>query len=598
MANEINQRIAALRDQMRQAGVDAAIFPQTDPHQSEYIAAHWQVRRWLSGFTGSAGDLVVTMDKAYVWADSRYWIQVAKQLDGTCVSVMYDGKAETPTILQYLIDTLKPGQTVGIDGMLFNVDRTEEMEAELGRHGISLRVDFNPIDLIWLDRPALPKDAVFVHDLKYAGESVDSKLKRVMADIRHQGAEAAFISDLAEIAWTLNIRSSDVNCNPVVTSFLYIAPGKSTLFIDTDKLDDKVRGYLRDNGIAVAGYDTIAAFLEALPAEEKVLINPSQTAGAVRKILGGRALLGSSPIAMLKAVKNETQLEGVRRSMIRDGVALVKTYMVLERRLAEGINTTEIDIDEIATAHRRENPEYFDKSFGSASAFGPNGAIVHYEADETSNATLEPNNLWLFDSGVNYLDGTTDITRTVSLGNPTNAQRHDFTLVMKGHIAIATAIFPVGTRGVQLDALARISLWKEGLAYFHGTGHGVGHFLNVHEGPQSIRLNDTKAPMTPGMITSNEPGLYREGQYGIRCENLVVCEEAFTTDFGPFLKYETLTLFPFDLKLFDTAIMTDEEIRWINDYHATVCERLLPYLTAEEQKWLIANTRPLTRENA
>lgn len=593
---QIQARIGQLRDAMRSAGVDAVIIPQTDPHQSEYIAAHWQVRRWLSGFSGSAGDLVVTQKCAYVWADSRYWLQSAMQLEGTGIGVMYDGKPETPSITQFLCSELSAGDVVGIDGMVFNVNAVKAMSSRLKVRGINLRTDFNPIDSIWLDRPALPKNEIFVHDIKYAGEDVSEKTGRVLADVRMQGADAAFISDLAEIAWTLNIRSSDVNCNPVVTAFLYIAPSGSTLFVDTDKVTPEVASYLAANNVEVRGYGDIAAFIAALPETERVLVNPAQTAVAVISMLGDRALAGSSPVAMLKAVKNSVQIEGVRAAMVRDGVALVKTYMELERRLAAGGRITEIDADNIALSFRKEYPEFFDKSFESASAYGSNGAIVHYEASDESNAVIGTDSLYLFDSGVNYLDGTTDITRTVSFGTPSASQRHDFTLVMKGHIAIASAIYPVGTRGAQLDVLARINLWKEGLSYLHGTGHGVGHFLNVHEGPQSIRLNDTLAPLTPGMITSNEPGLYREGEYGIRCENLVLTVDAFTTDFGHFLKFETLTLFPFDLKLFDTAIMTEEEIAWVNSYHVMVCERLLPHLNADEQEWLVAHTAPLVKE--
>lgn len=593
---QIQARIGQLRDAMRSAGVDAVIIPQTDPHQSEYIAAHWQVRRWLSGFSGSAGDLVVTQKCAYVWADSRYWLQSAMQLEGTGIGVMYDGKPETPSITQFLCSELSAGDVVGIDGMVFNVNAVKAMSSRLKVRGINLRTDFNPIDSIWLDRPALPKNEIFVHDIKYAGEDVSEKTGRVLADVRMQGADAAFISDLAEIAWTLNIRSSDVNCNPVVTAFLYIAPAGSTLFVDTDKVTPEVASYLSANNVEVRGYGDIAAFIAALPETERVLVNPAQTAVAVISMLGDRALAGSSPVAMLKAVKNSVQIEGVRAAMVRDGVALVKTYMELERRLAAGERITEIDADNIALSFRKEYPEFFDKSFESASAYGSNGAIVHYEASDESNAVIGTDSLYLFDSGVNYLDGTTDITRTVSFGTPSASQRHDFTLVMKGHIAVASAIYPVGTRGAQLDVLARINLWKEGLSYLHGTGHGVGHFLNVHEGPQSIRLNDTLAPLTPGMITSNEPGLYREGEYGIRCENLVLTVDAFTTDFGHFLKFETLTLFPFDLKLFDTAIMTEEEIAWVNSYHVMVCERLLPHLNADEQEWLVAHTAPLVKE--
>lgn len=595
MKEEIKARIEALRDCMREAGVDAVVVPQTDPHQSEYMASHWQVRRWLSGFTGSAGDLVVTQAEAHIWADSRYWLQSAIQLDGTGIGVMYDGKPETPSITEYLCSELAAGSTVGIDGMLFNATVAEAMRGKFALRGIKLKVDFDPIGRLWTDRPALPKNEIFVHDLKYAGENVPSKLEKVLACVKDQGAESAFISDLAEVAWSLNIRSNDVNCNPVVTAFLYLAPQGSTLFTDKDKMTPEVAAHMVANSITVRSYTDVNSFLSSLPDTERVLVNPTQTAVAIVSLLGPRAITGYSPVAMLKAVKNEVQIAGVREAMIRDGVALVKTYMELERRLAAGERVTEIDADELALSHRKVYPEFFDKSFESASAFGPNGAIVHYEADEESNAVIGTDSLYLFDSGVNYLDGTTDITRTVSFGTPTAAQCHDFTLVMKGHIAIASAIYPVGTRGAQLDALARINLWKDGLSYLHGTGHGVGHFLNVHEGPQSIRLNDTLAPLTPGMITSNEPGLYREGEYGIRCENLVLTIDAFTTDFGHFLKFETLTLFPFDIKLFETAIMTDEEIEWVNSYHAMVCKRLLPHLNAAEQDWLIAKTAPLTR---
>jgi len=592
---ETDARIQALRDVMQQQGIDAVIIPQTDPHQGEYLADHWQVRRWLSGFTGSAGDLVVTRDNAFVWADSRYWLQAAAQLKGTCISVMEDGKPETPSIASYLCTNLAKGSTVGIDGMVFSVNSAESLMNQLLKCGISLRVDFDPIELIWLDRPALPKDKVFIHEDKYSGEKAKSKIERVMDNVRAEGATAAFISDLAEIAWTLNLRSSDVECNPVVTSFLFLSDNGSVLFVDTDKIAPEVDEELEKCGVKVEPYAQIKPFLQSLPASAKVLVSAAQTGIALRSILGDKAIVSGSPVAMLKAVKNDVQINGVRDAMVRDGVALVHSFMEIERRMANGTPTTEIDVADILLKNRKAQSLFFDLSFDTIAGFGPHGAIVHYSASPATNATLKPDNLLLVDSGANYLNGTTDITRTITLGNPTNAQRHDFTLVMKGHIALATAIFPEGTRGAQLDALARINLWKEGLSYLHGTGHGVGHFLNVHEGPQSIRLNDTLAPMTPGMITSDEPGLYREGQYGIRCENLVLTTEAFTTEFGRFYKFEVLTLFPFDLTLFDVNLMTDAEIDWVNRYHEMVCSRLLPNLDAEAQAWLINKTRKLTR---
>lgn len=595
-AEVINARIEQFRAAMRAAGVSAAIVPQTDPHQSEYLADHWQIRRWLSGFTGSAGDLVVTLDSAYVWADSRYWLQSAEQLDGTVIGVMEDGKPETPEVVDYLGKHLRSGDTIGIDGMLFSIAGTRMLNAGLARYGLKLKVDFNPIDAMWTDRPAKPDSKVFVHDVAYAGESAESKISKVLADVEAQGANAAFISDLAEIAWILNIRGRDVHDNPVVSSFLYISPSEKVIFVDSEKVDAKVAEHFAGAGVSVQPYESALMYLKNLPADVRVLVSSTQTAGVLKDVLGARAVESTSPVALLKGCKNEVQIAGVRSAMVRDGVAMVKSLMEIEDTLANGRPLTEMDVADILTRHRSARALYFDESFDTIAGYGPHGAIVHYSANPHTNATIHPDNLLLIDSGANYLDGTTDITRTISLGSATNAQRHDFTLVMKGHIALAQAVFPAGTRGAQLDALARIALWKEGLSYLHGTGHGVGHFLNVHEGPQNIRLNENPTPLLPGMITSNEPGLYRSGEYGIRCENLVLCVPAVTTDFGDFYRFETLTLCPFDLTLFDTSIMSDEEIDWVNDYHAMVRERLLPHLEPTEQEWLIAKTALLTKE--
>ncbi len=595
MNKEITARIAALRDAMKAADINAVIFPQTDPHQGEYIADHWQVRRWYSGFTGSAGALVVTLDKAFVWADSRYWLQAAAQLEGTPIGVMEEGKPEVPTIEQWLSANLKPGDTVGIDGMVFSVQAAEALGEALAANGINLSVDFNPTDALWSDRPQIPLDKIFIHEEKYAGESASSKISKILANAAAQGAGAAFISDLAEVAWTLNIRSRDVESNPVATAFLYLDPAGSTLFIEPGKLTDETIAYLAANNVATAPYYAVKSFLAALPASKKILINTTQTASAIAAAIAGTTVTGASPVAMLKGCKNDTQIQGVRNAMERDGVALVKAFMEIENTLAQGLPLSEINVAEILTKYRSQQPLYFDQSFDTIAGFGPHGAIVHYSATHATNATITPDNLLLIDSGANYLDGTTDITRTITLGNTTPQQRRDFTLVMKGHIALATAIFPEGTRGAQLDALARINLWKDGLSYLHGTGHGVGHFLNVHEGPQSIRLNENPTPLTPGMITSNEPGVYRAGQYGIRCENLVLTIPAMHTEFGQFYRFETLTLFPFDLALFDTSIMSDSEIEWLNTYHTTVRNRLTPHLSPAEQQWLNAKTAPLTR---
>lgn len=589
-------RIDALRAELKKEGVNAVIIPQTDPHQGEYLSAHWQVRRFLSGFTGSAGSLVVTDTEALLWTDSRYFIQAAKQLEGTGIKLMKEGLPSTPGIADYLIHTLVKGAVVGVDGWLFSVNETAALRKSLESHGLVLRVDLNIIDRVWNDRPELPSDEIFIHDIKYAGRDAADKIADVLSNARMQGAESVFISALDEIAWILNIRSRDVNCNPVATAFLLISPAGSTLFTNPVKVTETVKSYLAERNVNVAPYNSVASALAVVPADMKVLVEAARNSDAARAILGTRAIVTSqSPVAMLKGCKNDVQIAGTKNAMIKDGCALVGAFREIEQTVAAGKTLTEIGVADILTKYRSRQPLYFDMSFETIAGYGPHGAIVHYSATPETDVEIHADGLLLIDSGAQYLDGTTDITRTISMGNPTAQQRRDFTLVMKGHIALGSAIFPEGTRGDQLDALARQFLWKEGLSYLHGTGHGVGHFLNVHEGPQSIRLNHVNTPLTPGMITSNEPGLYRENIHGIRCENLVLTVPAMTTEFGNFYCFEPLTLFPFDLNLFDTSIMTDEEIAWVNNYHKVVRERLSPSLDADLRKWLEDKTQPLIR---
>lgn len=595
MKEEIKERVEAFRTEMKKAGIAAAIIPQTDPHLGEYIADHWQVRRWLSGFTGSAGTLVITDKEALLWTDSRYFLQGAEQLEGTGITLMKDGLPETPSIPQYLISHLVKGATVGIDGLLFATTEVASLRGALGKHGLRLDAHFSPIDAIWSDRPALPSDKLFLHDEKYAGRGAADKIRDILAAVKEQGAQAILISDLAELAWTLNLRSSDVSCNPVATGFLYLSPTLSVLFVKEEKLTPEVSDALGAANVKTAQYDTILPFLESLPETATVLYEAPRTADRLVDALGQRAVAGASPIPLMKSVKNSTQIEGIRNAMEKDGVALVGAFMEIERRLKTGEPLTELDVADILTQHRSRQELYVDESFETIAGYGPHGAIVHYSASPETSSTVKPEGLLLIDSGAQYLDGTTDITRTIAAGTPTPEERHDFTLVMKGHIALATAIYPEGTRGDQLDALARQFLWKEGLSYLHGTGHGVGHFLNVHEGPQSIRLNHVPVALRPGMLTSNEPGLYRAGVHGIRCENLVLTVEAFTTEFGRFYRFEPMTLFPWDLSLFDTAIMTQEEINWVNGYHAEVYRRLSPRLDAEQAAWLRDKTRELKK---
>lgn len=593
MENEHQQRLDALRQRMRQHGISAAIVPQADPHMGEYLASHWQARRWLSGFTGSAGDLAVTADAAALWTDSRYFLQAAEQLAPTGIELMKDGLADTPTMAQWLGEHLKAGQFVGFDGMLFTMPQVQALADELGRKGILINSAFDPVENIWPDRPALPDGPVYVHPLEYAGENARGKIAAVIAEAKSHDTDAVLMSALDDIAWTLNIRSNDVRHTPVVTAFLFVTPAVATLFVDPVKISGDVEAYLHGEGVAIRPYGDIKNFLASLPAATRVAVDAAHTAAAIMNILGTRAAdTGLSAAARLKSIKNDTQLAGVRRAMVRDGVALVKAFMEIERRMAEGTPTTEMDVADILRHYRSMGKNYMDESFGTIAGYGPHGAIVHYEADEAGNATLRSEGLLLIDSGAQYLDGTTDITRTISLGAPTADEKRDFTLVMKGHIALAQAVFPLGSRGAQLDILARQFLWHNGLNYLHGTGHGVGHFLSVHEGPHSIRLNNVEAPILPGAITSNEPGLYRAGIHGIRCENLVLCVPAMRTEFGQFLKFETLTLFPFDLSLFDPGIMTDSERQWLNGYHDMVSERLMPHLDSEESRqWLAEHTK-------
>ncbi len=593
MKKIIDARLSALRNRMKDARIDATIIPQTDPHHSEYIADHWQVRRWLSGFTGSAGSLVVTADKALLWTDSRYFLQAAQQLEGTGIELMKEGLPATPSISAYLTGELPQGAVVGIDGNLFSVSEAADLRSALGKHHMNLDTHFDVIDSIWEDRPDLPDAPVFIHEVKYSGEEASSKIEKILAATATQGASSILVSALDEIAWILNIRSRDVNCNPVATAFLYLSAKGSTLFIKEEKLTGDIVRYLADNGVKTAPYASLLTFLATLPADTTVLVEAPRTSQTVVDTLGARAVAGASPVPMLKAIKNDVQIAGIRSAMEHDGAALVAAFMEIERMMREGETLTELAVSEILTRYRSRQPHYFDESFETIAGYGPHGAIVHYSATEESSSTVENHGLLLIDSGAQYLTGTTDITRTICMGTPTPEERRDFTLVMKGHIALGTAIFPEGTCGMQLDALARQYLWKEGLSYLHGTGHGVGHFLNVHEGPQSIRLNYMPAPLTPGMLTSNEPGLYRTGVHGIRCENLVLTIPAFTTEFGNFYRFETMTLFPFDRALFDTAIMTAEEIAWVNGYHDMVYNRLSPLLDGDQAAWLREKTLPL-----
>ena len=594
MSKETVKNLEALRDEMRRLRVDAVIIPGTDPHQSEYVSDHWKLRNWVSGFTGSNGTAVVTLDQAGLWTDSRYFLQAAAELDGSGFVLHKEDVPGEASIEEWLVDNLEDGAVLAVDGYLFSINRAAELEEVCGRNGLRFASDFDIADRVWTEgRPERPTAKVFIHEEKYAGESASSKIDRVLAEVKAAGADSIFIPSLDEIAWTLNLRGSDVTFTPVFVSYLYLSDEEKVLFVDDVKLDDDVRAYLKSMDVKVKPYDSVKDYLARVSVHETIMLDPVKVSDTLARALDCMKVYAPSPVAMLKAVKNEVQLAGTRKAMERDGAALVRLFMWLEENAGTG-KYNEIDVWKKGMEFRGRSELYRGDSFGMIAGYKEHGAIVHYTADEESASTLAADGLLLIDSGAQYLDGTTDITRTVSLGNPTADEIHDYTLVLKGHLALARAQFPVGTRGSQLDALARIYLWEEGMSYLHGTGHGVGHFLAVHEGPQNIRLNENPTTLRPGMITSDEPGVYKAGKYGIRIENLVLTVEGeHTAEFGDFCKFEVLTLFPYDSSLIDRSMLTPGEVEQVNNYHRQVYERLSPYLTEEEKAWLADKTKEL-----
>lgn len=594
MSKATVKNLEALREAMRKVKVSAVIIPGTDPHQSEYVNPHWKVRDWVSGFTGSNGTAVVTLDSAGLWTDSRYFLQAAQQLQDSGFELHKEDIPGEATINEWLAGELSENDILAVDGRLFSVMKANQLEEFCGANGLRFATDFAPADTIWDERPPRPMTKAFVHDVKYAGETAESKVERVLDAVEANGADAIFIPALDEIAWTLNIRGADVECNPLVVSYLYLSRSEKVLFVDEEKIDDEVAAHLNRIGVKVMPYDDVQNWLgKHIPVSSIILLDPNQVSDTLARALECYKVYAKSPIAPLKAIKNEVQIEGTRRAMERDGVALVRLWMWVEK-MAGTETVNETDVADKAIECRSVSELYRGESFGMIAGYKEHGAIVHYSAKPETASVLKAEGLLLVDTGAQYLDGTTDITRTMSLGNPTEDEKHDYTLVLKGHLAIGRAKFPVGTRGSQLDALARIYQWNEMMTYLHGTGHGVGHFLGVHEGPQNIRLNENPTTLKPGMITSNEPGLYKAGKYGIRTENLVLTVPAGHSDeFGDFLKFETLTLFPYDRNLIDVSMLSEEEKAQVNAYHDEVRMRLTPYLNDEEQAWLNARTEKI-----
>lgn len=594
MKEETAQRLSNLREVMKREHLDAFVFPSTDPHNSEYVPDRWKGREWLSGFTGSAGTAVVTMYEAALWTDSRYFLAAEQQLAGTEFKLMRERVAGTPSIAEWLGNVLSDvdGAQVGIDGMVNTAADVEALIADL-RHqgGITVRTNFDPLAIIWPNRPPVPAAKIEIHPLEYAGETTASKLSRIGTALRSLHADGMLVSALDDIAWTLNLRGSDVHCNPVFVSYLLISPKTVTLFVNDDKLTPPVKAYLSAQGVQTAPYDTIREALRRYD-EYNILLDPHETSYTLfRQVRVQEVVRAASPVPAMKAIKNEVEVEGFRRAMIRDGVAMVKFLRWLQTAVATG-QETEVSIAAKLTSLRMEQPLFRDISFDTIAGYEAHGAIVHYEATPETDVPLEPKGFLLLDSGAQYQDGTTDITRTIALGPLTQEQREIYTLVLKGHIQLELAKFPSGACGTQIDALAREPMWRKGLNFMHGTGHGVGSFLNVHEGPHQIRMEYKPAPLLPFMTVTDEPGLYLQGKFGVRIENTLLIKPYMTTAFGDFLQMEPLTLCPIDTAPIVREMMLPEETGWLNGYHEYVLDKLSPHLSGADLDWLRAATQP------
>lgn len=594
--NEINQRLESLREVMRREHLSAFIFSSTDAHQSEYVADHWQARTWISGFNGSAGTAVVTMKSAALWTDSRYFLAAEEQLKGTEFQLMKLKIEGTPTISEWLAQELQgENAEVGLDGMVNSYHETMGLIADLRKSGgITVRTNFDPLGLIWTDRPAIPANPVEIQPMEFAGESVASKISRIRTALRQRHADGMLISALDDIAWTLNLRGTDVHCVPVFVSYLLISSQQVSLYVDSAKINDEVKAYLTENGISLYPYNKVAEGLERY-SEYNILLDGDETSYFLWKTVKCQEIIaGKSPIPAMKAQKNDREIAGFRQAMLRDGVAMVKFLRWLKPAVEAG-GQTEISIDRKLTSLRAEQHLFRDISFDTIAGYQAHGAIVHYEATPETDVALKPEGLILIDSGAQYQDGTTDITRTIALGPVTEEMKHVYTLVLKGHIQLELAKFPDGASGTQLDALARECMWREGYNYLHGTGHGVGSYLSVHEGPHQIRMEWKPTPLRAGMTVTDEPGLYLSGKFGVRIENTLLIKDYQTTEFGKFLQMESLTLCPIDLTPVDFSMLQPEEIEWLDTYHRDVFEKLSPYLEGEDLEWLREATRPVDR---
>jgi len=591
----INQRLEDLREVMRREHLSAFIFPSTDPHQSEYVADHWKGREWISGFNGSAGTAVVTLTSAALWTDSRYFIAAEEQLRGTEFQLMKLKIEGTPTIAEWIGHECGPGAEIGVDGMANSANSVKELIGDLRKQGgITVRTNLDPLKLIWQDRPAIPENQVEIYPLQYAGEAAHDKIARIRQGLREKHADGMLMSALDDIAWTLNLRGSDVHCNPVFVSYLLISTKDVTLYINKVKLQSEVLAYLKNEGVGVAPYEDVKKGLKDY-FEYNILLDPDEVNYTLYKSVTREIVEEESPVKRMKTVKNETEIAGFRSAMLKDGIAMVKFLKNLELRIGylEKEPLTEIGVDEMLTAFRAEQPLFRGISFDTIAGYQAHGAIVHYEATPETDMPLKPEGLLLLDSGGQYLDGTTDITRTIALGPLTEEQKRVYTLVLKGHIQIELCKFPSGSSGTQIDILARKDMWREGLNYLHGTGHGVGTYLNVHEGPHQFRMEWKPAPLVAGMTITDEPGMYLADKFGVRIENTLLITPYKETEFGKFLQFESLTLCPIDKAPIMKDMLLKEEIDWLDAYHQRVFDMLSPHLSEDEKKWLSDACAPL-----
>jgi Xaa-Pro aminopeptidase len=593
MKSEITERVAALREFMRRHQLAAFIVPSTDAHAGEYVPAHWESRKWISGFTGSAGTAVITLDAAGLWTYSRYFLQAADQLEGTGIALFKDKLPETPSITAWLAETLSEGDRVGIDGWVNSQADFSAWREELQAAGLDMVLAPDPFAELWTDRPALPTDEVKILPLEFAGQSAEDKIAMVREAAFQSQCDGILISALDEIAWTLNLRGTDVHCNPVFVSYLLVDTETTTLYIIGEKLRKEVRDYLAQLEVEVKEYTALEADLRQYDGRLRLAQNINAAICDAVSQEGEPAMM-PSPVLYLKSIKNATEQEGFRRAMERDGVAMVKFLRWIKAAVPRG-GQTELSIDEKLTALRAEHPYFRGISFDTIAGYRAHGAIVHYEATPETDVPLKPEGMLLLDSGAQYLDGTTDITRTIVLGPVTDEEKTDYTLVLQGFLHLSMAEFPYGTCGTQLDALARIPMWKAGINYLHGTGHGVGSYLNVHEGPHQFRMNHMPALLLPGMTVTVEPGIYKADRHGVRTENTMLIVPARQTEFGEFYRMEPLTLCPIDKEAIRVDMLTDEELQWFNDYHRLVYDRLEGLLEADDREWLKEATAPLTR---